>query len=366
MQDRRRALIFLAVILALAALAAGGLHAGARMLRGQVLQALGPNSEIGAIRLRWNAVEIEGLRIRAPAGWPAGDELRAARIRVEPDLRGLLSRRIRISAITVHQGYLSLLRTGNGRLRLLPSLLEKPTAATESSTLPTIEIGRVELVDNAIEFFDASIRKPPHRIRLERLQATVEGLSLPALDGRSKLDVQGVLKGVKGDGTVSIQGWFEVSSKDSVIETRLRKVDLLALQPYLIRAADTGVKRGTLDLDLTSSVKRKRLHADGKVTLSSLELDEGAGAVMGLPRKAMVSLMQDRNRKIAIRFALDGNLDDPKFKLNESLAARVGAALAESLGVSFEGIAKGAGSVGSAVGAAAQGVGKAIKGLFGN
>ena len=75
--------------------------------------------------------------------------------------------------------------------------------------------------------------------------------------------------------------------------------------------------------------------------------------------------MEDHAKKITVKFELDGNLDDPRFKLNENFASRLGSSVASSLGISFEGIAKGAGSLGSALGGATEGVGKALKGLFG-
>ncbi len=352
-------------ILAVAAvLVVTGLYFGTRALKTRIEKTLGPTSEIGAIRLQWNAVEIEHLRIKAPAGWPARDELRAERIRIEPDLRGLLSKQIRISRIVIGDGYLSALRSNDGRLRLLPSLLE--TKKTDSTgPLPTVTVGRVELVNAAMEFFDATVKKPPLRIRLEQLHATVDDVLLPELKGHTQLDMQGVLKGVHNDGSISIKGWVEIATRDSEIVSQLRHVDLIALQPYLIKAAETGVKKGTLDLDINAKVNNKQLLAPGTVTLSDLELDEGSSTFMGMPRKALVAMMQDHARKITVKFELAGNLDDPQFKLNESLASRLGSSVASALGISFEGIARGAGSVGSALSGATEGVGKAIKGLFG-
>jgi hypothetical protein len=364
MQSRRRGRYLLGAAVVVVALVVAGLYVGTHALKSKVEQALGPTSEIGAIHVRWNAVEIEHLRIKAAAGWPAKDELRAERIRVEPDLRGLLSRQIRIGKIEIGAGYLSALRGNDGRLRLLPSLLEHQPAAG-AAPLPNITVGRVELVDASLDFFDATVKKPPLRLRLEQLHATVDDVLLPDFKGRTRLDMQGTVKGVRKDGTLSIKGWVEIASKDSSLVSRLRDVDLIALQPYLIKAAETGVKKGTLDLDIDAEVKNKQLRAPGTLTLNDLELDEGGSTFMGMPRKAVVSMMQDRERKITVKFELAGNLGDPQFKLNENLASRLGSSLASSLGISFEGIAKGANSVGEVLGGATEGVGKAIKGLFG-
>ncbi|OQY69901.1 MAG: hypothetical protein B6D47_08335, partial [Rhodocyclaceae bacterium UTPRO2] len=80
-KSQRWIAIGLAVVAGLAVLVAAGLYFGAKALKGKVEQALGPESEIGEIRLGLSAVEVLKLRVKAPAGWPAPDTLRAERIR---------------------------------------------------------------------------------------------------------------------------------------------------------------------------------------------------------------------------------------------------------------------------------------------
>ncbi len=90
---------------------------------------------------------------------------------------------------------------------------------------------------------------------------------------------------------------------------------------------------------------------------------------MGFARGSAVNVLKDKDDRIAVKFVLEGNIADPKFSLNESLATRFGSGLAETLGVSVEGVAKGVSTVGEkgleAAGKAASGLGSAVKGLFG-
>ena len=58
-----------------------------------------------------------------------------------------------------------------------------------------------------------------------------------------------------------------------------------------------------------------------------------------------------REGRIEVDFVLEGRLDDPRFSLNDTLALRMAASLAERLGVSLGGVV--------------EGVGGMIKGLFG-
>ena len=360
---KRWTLIAVAAVVAIAAAGAVGLHFATKALKGQVQQVLGPESEVGEIALGWSAVEVHRLRIKAPKGWPAEDTLRAERIVIVPDLRALLSASVRVHRITVEEAYLSVLRSREGRLRVVPSLLEKKSkeAGKADLTAPAVTIGTIELRDSVLEFFDASVRQPAHKLRLEQLQATVEGLRVPDLSGRTQIQLEGVVKGVQRNGRLSVRGWAELTSKDSEITTRLRGVDLVAFQPYLIKASETGVRRGTLDLDLKSTVRKNALHAPGTLTLTGLELAPGEGALgtfMGMPRQAALAALKNRNDQIRMQFTLEGNLNDPKFSLNESFARRIGSGIAETLGVSFEGLARG-------VGEATRGVGDTVRRLFG-
>lgn len=361
--------IVVGVLIALSLAAFAAFELGTRAQKGQVEQALGPYGEVGEIRVSLTGVEVIGIRIRAPentdksGAWPAEDQLRAERILIVPALRDLLSANVVVRSIRVEGAYLSMLRAKDGRMRVLPSLLEKPVAADGQGATPPVSIGKIELVDSVVEFFDATVRQPAHKIRLERINASVENLHLPDIKGQSKLAVAGVLKGVRHDGQISVNGPIELASKESEMTTRLRGVDLVALQPYLIKAAETGVRQGTLDLDLKSTVRKGVLHAPGTLTLSGLELaSAGGGTFMGMPRNAVVAMMKDKNGQIAIKFALDGNINDPRFSLNENLMTRVGSSMAGTLGVSIEGLAKGVGSAGSGI---AKGVGESIGKLFG-
>lgn len=344
------------------------------ILKGQVMEALGPDSELSSIRLGLTGVVVEGLRIRAPKDWPTQDSLRADRVIIRPDLRSLLTGTYRIGSITIERAYLSVLRTGSGRIRLIPNLLEKPgekkpeKAALSDNAVPQVVIGHVVLKDCALEFFDASVRKPPFKLRLEQLQMKVSDLQIPQLSTRSDMTLEGVLKGVQHDGHVSVKGWMQPATQDSSIHTTLRGIDLVALEPYLIKASETGVERGSLDLDAQSDVRKKQLQAPGVLALSGLKLASSSGSFMGVPRSMVLGLLKNEKDQISIKFVLDGDLNNPHFSLNETMSTRLAAGMAETLGVSLGSLAGGVGTMGlkgaQAAGEAVKSVGSAIGDLF--
>ena len=358
---RRWAWIVSGLLMLLVAVAIAGIRVATSVLRDRVVEVLGPESEIAGLRVGWSSVEVEGLRIAGQQGWPAGDALRAERITIVPSLRAAFWGQRRVQSITVRKPYLSVLRSRDGRLRILPSLLGGREGA-DAPAGSSVTIDRITLHDGVIELFDASIAEPPLELHLENVEATVLDVVAPAFAGKTRFDLTAVIEGTRENGTVSVAGWAEIASRDSSLETTLRSVELLALEPYLIRAGERGVRNGTLDLDLHSEVSRNRLHAPGQLTISDLQLAPAAGrfgTFMGLPRDAVVGAMKNQRGEIAVTFVLEGDLDDPQFSLNEALTMRVAASLAETLGVSLGGLATGAGSIGAkgieAVGDAAKG-----------
>ncbi|AXQ30908.1 DUF748 domain-containing protein [Solimonas sp. K1W22B-7] len=359
----RRALIVLGAVLALLLLAWQG---AALALKRQVLAALGPEAQIGNVHLGLGSVVLEDLRVTAPKGWPGEDTLRAKRLRVEAELASLFSDRYRIGHITVEQGYLSMRRTRDGKLQLLPSLLGRSKKQDkDSGGRFALRIDQIELKDSQLDFHDASLKGRPARVRIEALDAKLDELDLPGLGGRSKLQAQGRIKGRGQDGTVKLAGWLEIATRESDLTLTLRDVDLVPLEPYLLKAAEAGVARGQVDLDLHSQVKQRRLKAPGKLVLKNLELRSGkgvGGTFMGVSRKAVIASLKSGGDRIDLDFTLEGDLDNPRFALNETLSVRLAVGMAASLGIGLVDVVK---DVGSATGRGIEAVGDAVGNLFG-
>jgi hypothetical protein len=353
-----RKIVVAAALFGLLAVAAFvGQRIAMRELKAGIEGALGPRASVGAIELGLTGVEISELRIRAARGaWPAEDELRARRVQLRPSLSTLWSKGWRIGHVQVDDAYVSLQRTRDGRLRILPALSERPPAPAASKVeapAVAVHIGQIALKRAAIDFYDASVRQPAHRMQLEQLDAQVGPIDWPGLDTAARIDLTSRFKGPHRDGQLTIAGEFTPATRDARLKAQVRGVDLVALQPYLLKVNEGGVRRGTLDLALDARVKTQHLHAPGKLTLTGLELGPGGGVLStfaGVPRQAVIAAMS-RDGRIEVAFTLDGRLDDPAFSLNENFATKLAGGLAETLGVSLGGVV--------------EGVGNVIKGLFG-
>lgn len=356
----RRALIALGVVALALLLAWQGVAWG---LKRQVLAALGPEATAGSIRLGLGSVIIEDLRLAAPKGWPFEDTLRAKRFIVQAELASLLSDEYRVGQVTVEQGYLSMQRTGEGKLKLLPTLLGRSKKKDgDSGGRFKLHIDQVQLKEAVLDFHDATPKGGPARVRLEALNATLDELQVPQLTGRSQLDAESQ---VKGGGTVELSGWLEIATRESDLKLTLRDVDLVPLEPYLLRATEAGVERGQVDLDLHSQVQQRQLKAPGKLILKNLKLRSGGGlggTFMGMSRGAVVSSLKSGGDRIDLDFVLEGDLNSPRFSLNETLSMRLAVGAAASLGIGVVDMVK---DLGSATGRGLEAVGDAVGGLFG-
>lgn len=314
-------------------------------LRTQVIAALGDNSEVGEIELSFRAIHLRGLKIKAPANWPAKYALSAEHVIIVPEIAAVLSGTILISQLQIERAYAAVLRDENGKLHVAPSLTEKKLVVPKNPASPgagksnatALVIDKLSLKDCAVSFFDAGIASPPLEVKMTGVNADIGNLHMPGLLEKSAIDMAGKISGTGEAGQIHISGWMVFGNRDSEIKTTLRDVDVTTLEPYLIRKAETGVRSGTLDLDLDSTVSAQRVTAPGTLKLKQLQLradgNGGVGTFMGIPRDTLVDMLRERDGAITIPFKLEGSLNDPRFSLDNAFKARLGIAAATTLGL---------------------------------
>ena len=364
-------------IVVIAVLAIGvlvGYHLGVRLLQDKVAAALGPGSRLTELKVNWFSIELLGLSIDGPKGWPAAHAFEAERVTIIPDLRTLFTDKIGIATIVVEKPYLSVLRLP-GKLVMVPSLMErdgnKRNGGSSQDRTRAVMISTIKLRDGSLDLYDATVSRPPLKTRMEEIEAVIRDVAAPASE-KTHFDIDGIVKGAKRDGRAKLSGWVGPGARDSSSRVVLEAVDLVALQPYLVKKNEAQVAKGTLDLKLASEVRDNNLDGKGKIILHDLEFAPARGyfdTFMGLPRNAVISFLRDNNNTIDLDFTLKGNTSNPNFSLNESLSTRIATAMAGQLGVSIRNVAEGLGTLGrkgmEGAGAVAEGVGSTIQRLFG-
>lgn len=377
MLPHKRALSIAAIVVALLVLVAlGALYALQREVKSYVERALAPVGTAARVKVAFDlsAVELTDVRLKPPPDWPTADTLHAARITITPDLRALLAHRVHIRDVTVRDFTMTVLRRASGSILILPNLREAmaqgaapasgASGASGESNLPREKvIDHIGFENGTFEFYDRSVSNPPWHVTVNRAQASVDNVHLPALTEPTRVSVTGNVVGPAHTGRVTFDGWVQIASKDSQTHTTLRGVDIRTIDPYLLKktGAQADVAGGTLDLDLSSTVRGYRLHAPGAITLHDLQLKESANPVdtfLSIPTHAAMAALKARKGNITLHFVLEGDLRDPKFRLNDSLMTELRAGFAQALGVSAQGVAKSAGQT-------AKGIADALRSLLG-
>jgi hypothetical protein len=344
-----------------------GMRVAVRMLENRVQQALGPESTIGAIRLGFTRLEVDDLTIRGGSGWPGPLALKADRVIIRPSLLSLFSGPLRVRSITVERPYLSVFKTPGGKVLVVPSLVNKSSQRPPEEKRPagpSVIIGRITLEGGIVEFYDASVSRPPAMTRMEGIEAEITDLALPTLEARSGFRLKGALAGAHKGGNIELEGWAQLKTLDSNIELRLGDVALAGLEPYLKRSTDVKVKGGRLDLTIRSEVRNARIKAPGTLVIRDLELGRSGGLMgtfMGVPRDAVVGLLKDSGNKIRLDFVIEGDLKNPRFTLREAISDRLASAMAGKIRGGVQGLAEGVGSLGEQGIRKAGGVVKDVK-----
>lgn len=357
------------VVLLLIVVVLGALQFAQREIKARVVATLGPLGSADSIDVGLTSVHLTNVLLKAPPGWPAGDPLRADEITLTPDIRDLIARRIHIRSVVVRGFDMAVLRSKDGSLNLLPNLREtiNQSDAPASGAVPATPreklIDRISFEQGNFHFYDMTVGPPPFKVTVSNANATVDHLHLPELSEQTNVDLSGSIKGPAHTGTVSFGGWIKIASKDSQTSSKLRGIDIVMLDPYLLKkaGAKAQITGGTVDLTVDSTVRNYQLHAPGTVTVHNLQIadsDNPLDTFMSIPTKAAVAALKTHNGDITLHFVLDGDLRDPKFSVQEGLMKRLGAGFAKSLGVSVEGVAKGAGET-------VKGLGNALKNLLG-
>lgn len=351
---QRQSLKFLLLAFVVLAIALGaGLHYAGKSIKHKIEAVLGDKGTVGDVSVGLFAVVVDDLYIKAIPGWPTQDALSARRIRVAPNWFSLWSDQVVLRKVSVEDVYLSAVRAKKGNVRLFFDYFEH---RAEAGQAPHILIRSAVVESGVLEFFDAKAGASMHKVRLEDIELKLSNLNFPDFSGISQLDMSGILKGGRSDGKFVVGGDIELATLDSEIKTNLRSVDLAALKPYLLSSSDSVIKGGTMDLDMTSRIQKRRLNANGTAVLHNLQM-ESSGSLMSLPRRMAVAAMENGKKDIQFQFIVSGSLDDPRFSLSDSFALRFGMGLAEALGVTV-------GGVGQILGNTANSVGDTIRGWF--
>jgi len=197
----------------------------------------------------------------------------------------------------------------------------KPSEALEamkSSAAPPIpvKVGRIDVVNASADFADLSLILP-FAARIERLSGHVSQLS-----SRSSSQADVALDGrLQPSGSVHVGGGVDPWASDTLLDLNVvfKDFSMPALTPYAGQFLGREIDKGRMSLDLGYRLTGRQLTGENKIVLDQLELGEKVESpeATKLPVGLAIAILKDKEGRIDLDVPVEGDLDDPEFRLGK-------------------------------------------------
>ncbi|WMD22030.1 DUF748 domain-containing protein [Achromobacter seleniivolatilans] len=332
----------MAILLLLVALAAVLALAATRIAEQRISSMLGPRSQVGDVSVGFKRVVLTDVVVPGGEGQAGA---RAQRVVLEPEWSSFLRHEAVFKTITIEGFDFAVVRTAGGDMQIAPALQAALRAGdggdAKSRRDRPVQVGELVLRNGRLDYLDAVVSKPPHRIPFKDVQARLSPVTVPGDGAHSDMEFSGAVEDNRnGAATVRAQGWVELGGTDADMKVAVRNMDIQHAAPYLAENGAGSLAGGAMDLDMTTAIANRDLRASGTVALRGLKFS-GDGTLFSFPRKAVLAAMKDSSGTVRFEFALRGSLDNPKFSVTRGFAAQVARGFGRAIGVGAEGAAEG-------------------------
>ena len=345
-----------------------------QIIKVELERRLGKAFSIERVDLAWGHVEAVGIKLKNTAG---KEVVKVDSLSVSADFMGLLRKEYVVSSITLKNPYIFVEVDKKGDIinPVLP-VEPKPKKAKkqdeQEKPVTPVTAKKIEITGGAIDYLDRETPVTPVLTKIRNISLAAKDIRTPLANTFSPYVLSANIPGRMSTAIVKSNGKINLKSKDTDCKTQIRALDLTDLQPYFQKENPATIRKGFLDLDVDVRVASKKIHAPGNAVLKDLEFQSGRGAgnqFMGVPLFLVIEYLKTSKNEIPVAFVVEGDLDNPKFSLQEEFVAAMTIALAGKLGFSIEELGKsllGSGLKGSGnVGSSVKGIEEGLKKLFG-
>ena len=270
--------------------------------------------------VRWKELQVSGIKT---ASSPLGLAVRSVRW-VQPRLR------------------VALAEDGSSNLsRLLKSPPPPPAGAEAPKPVakqppprpnrpqPPMSIGSFQIVRGVGTFIDRSV-SPPVTLSMTDLDLRLRGLS-NALSSRAQVAIKALVAG----GPLEITGTLSPRMVNDATEVKVssKDIDLTPLSPYCGKYAGYVLDKGKLDLDLQYKVAQRKLASTNLIKVNQFTFGEATESkdATKLPVKLGLAVLQDPDGLIELDVPVEGNVDDPDFRLGKVIWRAIGNVLLKAV-----------------------------------
>lgn len=314
-----------------------------RIIKYELQQFLGKGFSVEDISVRWGRVVAQGVKLDRSDGQEA---FSTKDLSVRSNFIGLLKKENIISDVSLDAPYLFLEMDKSGEMVFpLPSSYEGPAKKRKKDKSPGKDtkpflIKKFKVKNGSLDYLDRKVSAVPALIKMREVQADLKTFSVPPDSRVSNYELDAVIPGRSRKGTLNSTGAINLKTKDTKSKLRIRSLDITQLRPYYEKKGDVEVTRGFLSLDADFTIQNRKIKSAGVITIKELEFKTASGSFLGMPLLGVTKLLKDSNNQISLDFTIEGDLDNPKFNITESLVQKLTLSLAKSLGMPIESIGK--------------------------
>ena len=312
---------------------------GVKFVNTELRKTLGSGITVSEIKIRLTHLALSDIRYEDPR--LKKPLLQIEQVNIYPTLFSFLKGELRIREVTLLRPSFFFSRSRDGTFAgPWPAAGKEPEGTAGGETKKTgegkafqVRIDRVRVQEAAVDFEDRKVGEPPAEIKLRKVDLDVREIHYPPASARSPVTLKGKMKGPTKEGEIEVKGWINFSNLDMDTLFKVREIELKTLEPYYRKRVSAEVESGDMTMEAKVTVSKKVIDAPGSMELTRLRIGSGGGSVFYIPAKSIVSLLKDKGNRIKVNFHVKGNLDDPRFNLQENIITRIGISLAEGLGV---------------------------------
>jgi outer membrane protein OmpA-like peptidoglycan-associated protein len=192
-----------------------------------------------------------------------------------------------------------------------------------------VSLASFQIVRGTATFVDRSVT-PPATLSMTDLDVRLRGLS-NAMNARSQVQIKGLVAG----GPLEISGILSPRMVNDATDVKVtsKGIDLTPLSAYCGKYAGFVLDKGKLDLALEYKVAKRQLAASNQIKVDQFTLGEATNSkdATKLPVKLGLAVLQDPSGLIELDVPVEGNVDDPDFRLSRVVWRAIGNVLLKAV-----------------------------------
>jgi len=314
-----------------------------KFIQAQVQKAIGPGFTIAEIKVKVTHLSINGIRFEDPR--TKQNFLQIEEMRIYPDLPSFLKKRLQIRELMILKPSFFFDRTREGVFVGPWAFIKQEEKSGEApgkeekkeGEAISIKIDRLRIEKGSIDFDDMKAGEIPGQIRLRKVDLEIRNIGYPLVSSRSPIELKGKMKGKTKGGEIVAKGWIDLKTSDMETSLKILEVELKVFEPYYRKRVSAEIESGHLNMDAHIAIKKSVIDTTGKLEVADLHVKE-EGTIFYIPAKTLLPRLKDKGNRVEVQFHVKGNLDDPRFKLQETFLMRIGIGLAEAIGLPIKAV----------------------------